>query len=270
MTSPSTHTDHVLISIDNHVATLTLNRPESRNSLSDEVLVAISAALDRLEHDPEVRAVVVTGAGKGFCSGGDLNDMVDRSGMFEGDAVQLRNRYVFGVQNNTRRLAAFRKPLIAAVNGHAVGAGMGMALSCDIRVISDNAKLGATFPKIGLVAGDGSAHLLQRTVGFSRAAELLLTARLFGAEEALQIGVAHHVVPADQVLSTALQIAHSIAELPPTAIEFTKSILYHDIQGPLDQALTLAAAYQVIAHNTSEHEVAVRAMLDTISSKSKA
>lgn len=256
----------VLLTRDENVATLTLNRPDARNAFTDEMVEGIESILDELSRDDTVHVLVVTGAGDAFSAGGDLKAMKEGAGMFAGGAAELRNGYRHGLQRNTRNFDAFEKPVIAAVNGHAIGAGLGLALMADIRVVSKRAKLGATFAKVGLVPGDGSAYLLARAIGFSRAVELILTARVFGADEARQLGLAHHVVAPELVLDNALEIAQNIAELPPTAVQLAKSLLYRGEDGDLETALQLAASYQAAAQTHPEHLEAVEKMLERISS----
>lgn len=257
----------VLLTRDGSVATLTLNRPGSRNAFTDAMVDEIEAALKDLTHDDSIHVLVVTGAGDAFSAGGDLKAMKEGAGMFAGGAADLRNGYRNGLQRNTRNFDAFEKPVVAAVNGHAIGAGLGFAMMADIRVVSDRARLGATFANVGLVPGDGSAYLLARAIGFSRAVELVLTARVFGADEAKELGIAHHVVPAGDVLARATEVARGIAELPPTAVQLAKSLLYRGEDGDLETALQLAASYQAAAQTHPEHLEAVEKMLERISTK---
>ena len=262
MTSPE-----ILLTQDDGVATLTLNRPDARNAWSEAMIPAMIQALDEAEADPQVRVVILTGAGKSFCAGGDLRAMRERSGMFEGDTVGLRQQYMRGLQQITRRMDFFEKPIIAAINGAAVGAGLDLALMCDIRVASDRAKLGSTFAAVGLIPGDGGAYLLTRTVGFARAVELILTARLVQGEEALSLNLVHEIVPPQDVLTRARGLADVIKAHPASAIKMAKAALYRCYNQDLETALQLTAAFQSITQHTDDHIEAVERMLQKITSR---
>ena len=265
MTTDTPSCDDVRFEIEDGVAILTLDRPASSNAWSEAMMRAVPERLDRAERD--ARALVITGAGRHFCAGGDLSAMRDRSGMFEGDPVALRTRYARGLQAVTRRFEHLEIPVIAAVNGAAIGAGLDLSLMCDIRVASDRARFGSTFASVGLIPGDGGAYLLTRAVGFSRAVELILTARVFDATEALRLGVVHDVVPHDDVLDVALERARHIASLPAPAVQMAKVALYRSYNQSSEVALQLTAALQGLVQHTREHEQAVLGMLDKISRK---
>lgn len=252
---------------DNGVATITLNRPDARNAWSETMVPLMIEMLDRAEQDPNVRVVILTGAGKSFCAGGDLRAMQNRSGMFEGDTVGLRQKYMRGLQNVTRRMDFFEKPIIAAINGAAVGAGLDLALMCDIRVASERAKMGSTFAAVGLIPGDGGAYLLTRVVGFARAVELILTARLVAGEEALSLNLIHEIVTPEDVLTRAQAIAAMISRHPAPALKMAKAALYRTYHQDLETALQLTAAFQSITQHTDDHIEAVERMLEKISSK---
>ena len=243
---------HVRYESDAALATLTLDRPEARNAYSDEMCEQLVAALDRAD-DPAIRCVILTGAGEAFHAGGDIKAMRARSGMFAGDPAQLRVRYMRGIQAVPRRIAEFSKPLIAAINGAAIGAGLDLACMCDIRIARAGAKLGSTFVKVGLVPGDGGAYFLTRVVGFARALELVLTGRVIRAEEGLAIGLVHEVVEAERLLEVARERAEAIAALPPVAVQLTKRAAYRSYHADQATALELAATYQGIAQNRDEH-----------------
>lgn len=246
---------------DGPIATLTLDRPDARNAYSDAMLDGIVAALDAAEADDAVRCLVLTGAGKAFHAGGDLKQMREGAGMFAGGPVALRRQYVAGIQRIPRRLALFDKPIIAAINGPAIGAGLDLACMCDIRIASREAKMGSTFVKVGLVPGDGGAYFLARTIGFSRALALVLTGRLVGAEEGLAIGLVHEVVEADALMSVARRWAEEIAANAPLAVRMTKRAAYRSWDADMESALELAATYQGMVQNTADHREAVAAIL---------
>ena len=246
------------------IATITLDRPQARNAYSEAMVTELVAALDRAEADDSVRVVVVTGEGSSFCAGGDLKAMRDRSGMFAGDPVELREKYLRGMQTIPRRFDSFEKPTIAAINGAAIGAGLGLALMCDLRVSAAGAKFGSTFARVGLIPGDGGAYLLTRVVGFSRALELILTARVIDADEARDIDLVHQVVANDVVLDKAYAMADQIASLPPKAVRTAKTALYRSVDQNLDTALHITAALQGLIQRTDEHDQAVEDLLASL------
>ena len=243
-----------------HVHLLTLDRPEARNAYSDEMVDALVEALDAAEADSDVRAVVITGAGRAFSAGGDLKAMRDHAGMFEGGPVALRSRYLRGIQRVPRRLARFSKPVVAAVNGAAIGAGLDLACMCDLRVASPSARFGSTFVKVGLIPGDGGAWLLARTIGYPRALEMVLSGRVVDADEALAMGLVH-ALDADPV-AAAVQRAEQLAANPPIAVQLAKAAMQRSWELPFDAALELAASYQGVAQNTADHDEAVAPFLD--------
>ncbi len=244
------------------LATITLDRPDARNAYSGEMVRSLVAALDAAEADDAVRCVILTGEGKAFHAGGDLKQMRDGAGMFAGGPVKLRRQYIDGIQTIPRRLAQFDKPIVAAINGPAIGAGLDLACMCDIRIASSSAKLGSTFVKVGLVPGDGGAYFLARTIGFSRALSLVLTGRLVGADEALAIGLVHEIAAPDALMETARRWAEEIAANAPLAVRLTKRAAYRSWDLDVDTALELAASFQGMSQNTRDHQEAVAAILD--------
>lgn len=243
------------------IATITLDRPDARNAYSSEMVTSLVAALDAAESDAGVLAVILTGAGKAFHAGGDLKQMKAAEGMFAGDPVSLRKQYIDGIQRIPRRLTQFDKPIVAAVNGAAIGAGLDLACMCDVRVCARGAQLGSTFVKVGLVPGDGGAYFLARTIGFARALELVLTGRLVDADEALAIGLVHRVVEPAELMEAARATASLIAANSPLAVRLTKRAAYRSWDVDVDTALELAATYQGVVQNTADHREAVDAIL---------
>ena len=252
----------VLISIQNHVATLTLNRPEARNAYSSQMIRELVRGLDELELNPEVRAVILTGAGRAFSAGGDLKLMRDKQGMFEGEAVELRSRYMQEIHQVPRRLARFSKPVIAAINGAAIGAGLDLCLMCDLRIASERAKFGSTFVKVGLIPGDGGAYYLTRAIGLAKSLELTLTGRVIGAVEAERLGIVSRVVEDHELLDAARTLADEIAQNAPVAVQLTKAAAYQSLNLTPESALQLAASFQGIAQNTRDHLEGVNAILE--------
>lgn len=243
------------------VATITLDRPDARNAYSEAMVAALVEALDLAERDDAVRCLILTGAGPAFSAGGDLKRMLSKEGMFAGGPAELRRRYTDGIQRIPRRLGLVDKPVIAAINGPAIGAGLDLACMCDLRLAARGAQFGSTFVKVGLVPGDGGAYFLARVVGFARALELMLTARVLDSDEALRIGLVHRLVEPDELLPAAQALARELAALPPVALRLTKRAAYRSYDLDVDAALELAATYQGVAQNTADHREAVAAML---------
>jgi len=245
------------------IVTLTLNRPDLRNPISDiEMVEALLAALTRLEADPGARVAILTGAGKGFSSGGNVKDMVSGGALNTGDPVTTRKGYKQGIQ---RLPLAFRKlevPVIAAVNGAAIGAGCDLACMCDLRIASESAKFAESFVKLGLIAGDGGSWLLPRVVGWSKAAEMALTGDMIDAREALACGLVSRVVPDEELMDAALALAARIAANPAHATRMTRRLLWESRESGLETVLEMAAAMQAAAHGTADHAEAVAAFLE--------
>lgn len=256
-------TDPILFEQRGHVALLTLNRPDTRNALSGEAMfAAFEQIFERLNGDMGVRAAVLTGAGTAFCSGGNVAEMRDRAGMFGGTPEQIAQNYRAGIQRIPRAFQRLQVPIIAAVNGPAIGAGNDLACMCDIRIASSTARFAESFVKVGIVPGDGGCWLLPRTVGASRAAELALTGDTIDAAEALRIGLVSRVVAPESLLDEALALAGRIAANPPQVLRWTKQLLQQARTGTLDEALDTAGRYQGMAHHTADHAEAVAAFFE--------
>lgn len=249
------------VCLDGHVLTLTLDRPDARNAYSQAMVDSILSALARAERDPQVRCVILTGAGSAFSAGGDLKLMRQQQGMFTGPPVELAQRYRQTIQQIPRALEEFPKPLVAAINGPAIGAGLDLACMCDLRVCSEKARFGETFVKVGLVPGDGGAYLLARVVGVAHTMELALTGDVIDAQRALQIGLVSRVVPHDELLEAAGALAARIAANAPLAVGLTRRAILQAHRQTLPQALDTAAAYQGMVQNTRDHLEAVDAIL---------
>jgi enoyl-CoA hydratase/carnithine racemase len=246
------------------IVVLTLNRPERRNALAPAMLDALHAAFDRIAGDPSVRVVVVTGAGDAFCSGADMKGGVDIGDEPSTPTGELL-RHVQGDVARTlaaqelmaslfERVHRLRQPVIAAVNGAAVGGGFAFALACDIRYASPGARFGAVFITRGVSACDmGTSYFLPRLVGASRAAELMLTGRVFGAPEAREMGLVLDVVDDGNVVGRALETARLIAANPPLAVWMTKETMWQTIDAPsFRHALDMENRTQVMCTATGE------------------
>lgn len=255
--------DAVLYEMDaDGIVLLTLNRPRNRNPISDPAMIdALLAALDRLESDPAVRVAIITGAGKSFSTGGDIRDMAPGGHLNAGVPIPTRNAYKRGIQRLPLAFAALEVPVIAAVNGAAIGAGCDLTCMCDLPIAGESARFAESFVKLGLIAGDGGAWLLPRVVGWSKAAEMALTGDAINAHEALSCGLASKVVPDAELLAQARELARRIAANPPHAVRMTKRLLWEGRRADLSTCLEIAAAMQAAAHATADHEQAVTAFL---------
>ncbi len=243
-----------------HVALLTLNRPATRNALDgEEMFAAFESTFARLNDDIGIRAAILTGAGTAFCSGGNVADMRNQQGMFAGSPAQIAANYRAGIQRIPRAFARLRVPIIAAVNGPAMGAGNDLACMCDIRIAAASARFAESFVKVGIVPGDGGCWLLPRIVGASKAAELAFTGDTIDADEAQRIGLVSRVVAPERLMAEALAMAERIAANPPQAVRWTKQLMQQARSGTLDDALDAAGHLQGLAHHTDEHRAAVEA-----------
>lgn len=255
--------DPILTHRDGAILTVTLNLPEKRNPISDNGLIdALIDALTAADADISVRAVILTGAGSAFSSGGDLKAMKAGIGLRDALPAQTRRNYRSGIQRLPLMFHALEVPVIAAVNGPAIGAGLDLACMCDIRVAGESARFAESFVKVGIVPGDGGAWLLPRIVGFSKASELALTGETIDAAEALAIGLVSRVVADDALLATARSVAEKIAANPPHAVRMTKRLLREGQTTTLPALLDMSAAMQALAHATADHDEAVAAFLE--------
>ena len=238
------------------VALITLNRPERLNALSEGMTRSIAQAFRDAQADDEVRVVVVTGAGRGFCSGADLRQrsLAEGRDQPEGELAKIaQRRYnLRGIHASARAVQALDKPYIAAVNGAAAGAGMDLASMADIRFAGSEAKFTQAFTKVGIVAGDGGGYYLPRIVGMAQALELLWTSRLIDAQEALSIGYVSRVIEAEKLLPETLEFAQEIAAAPPIAVQYIKQLCYQSMHTDLDTSLRMSQYMQTIAAHTED------------------
>ena len=226
------------------VAIITLNRPERLNAIGQAVREEVHAAVEAAQGDDSVRAAVITGAGKGFCSGADLSGGMARAAGGGGAALPLEAPGMSGkldedgwVGRWAKRFAHFDKPLIGAINGVAAGAGMSMALACDVRIGSTNARFKTVFVERNLSPDSGMSYFLPRIVGYSRAADLVMTSRAVNADEAYRIGLLDRVVEPDALIDAAVKMGEEMAQWPPLAIRMAKRVLQRNQDAELDDAL---------------------------------
>jgi enoyl-CoA hydratase/carnithine racemase len=222
---------------------------------------ALVGLLQKLDADQGIGAIILTGAGKSFSTGGNIKEMADGSGVSDADPARTRSNYRNGIQRIPLAFEAMEVPVIAAVNGPAIGAGCDLACMCDIRIAGESAKFAESFVKLGIVPGDGGAWLLPRVIGFSKACELAFTGEVIDAAEALKIGLVSKVVPDADLLESAQELANRIAANPPQAVRMTKRLLRQSRMIDLAASLEMAAPLQAIAHTTPEHREAVAAFL---------
>ncbi|NIB43573.1 enoyl-CoA hydratase [Pseudomaricurvus alkylphenolicus] len=250
------------LKVEGAVATLTFERDDVRNAITGTALVEdLLAVAEWVNVEKSISVLVITGAGKGFSAGGNVKDMANRGGDFAGDVEEVADRYRQGIQRMPLAMEKIEVPVIAAVNGAAIGAGFDLANMCDIRLASERAKFGETFVNLGIIPGDGGAWFMQRLIGYQRAAELTFTGRVISAEEALQYGVVLEVLPAEELLPRAQQLAREIASKPPHAVRLSKRLMKMAQRQQLPDFLDVCAAFQGICHNNPDHLKAVEAML---------
>jgi 2-(1,2-epoxy-1,2-dihydrophenyl)acetyl-CoA isomerase len=258
--------EHILYEKAGGVATITLNRPDRMNAFTAAMIEEWAQVLEDARLDGDVRAVILTGAGRGFCAGADLRggSGVAETARTEGpiSAADRRNWLRDGVHNVPRQVALLDKPYIAAVNGAAVGAGMDMCSMCDLRIASEQARFAMSYVKVGLVPGDGGCYFLPRIVGLAKALELIWTGDFVDAEEALRIGYVSQVVPADELLPTARALAERIAQGPAVAIQLAKRLVYRGLNSDVQEALEAAGQAMAIVQPTDDAREGPRAFAE--------
>lgn len=247
---------------DGHIVTLTMNEPDLRNPLTGNRMVeGFLHAIERIHQDRGVRVVIITGAGTAFSCGGNIKEM-ERQGSGAIGSMEIRQGYRCGIQRLPLALFNLEVPVIAAINGPAIGAGLDLACMCDIRIASTQAKFAESFVKLGLIPGDGGAWLLPRVVGLSRAAELTFTGRTIDAEQALAWNLVSRVVSPDELLPCAQELARQIAANPPHAVRLAKRLMREALHTRLDTLLEMSAVFQVLSHQDEDHKEAVAAFLE--------
>ena len=243
-----------------NVATLTLNRPERMNALGGTLREDFSAALTQAIDDPEVRVIVITGAGKAFCAGGDVKAMQEAKEQKR--ERPLMERVAPGRDRSVLLMRESPKPLIAAVNGAAAGAGMNIALGCDIRLASTTARFSQAFVRRGLHPDWGGTYFLPRIVGMAKAAEMIFTGQIISAAEALRLGIVRSVHEPEQLLPTTYELAAKIAAGPPIAIRLARRALYHNADADLKSSLEFETFAQNICFETEDAREGIRAFVE--------
>lgn len=242
------------------VATITFNRPDALNAVNHTMGLELLSALRSADRDADVRCIIITGKGRAFCAGEDIQDL---RGDYEGGVnPKLGERLLSKYNPIIRRIRDTDKPVIAAVNGVAAGGGAGIAYSCDLRIASDSAKFIQAFIRVGLAPDSGTSFFLPRLVGFAKAMELSLTGDELTSKDAERFGVVTKVVPAEQLMTTARELALKLAKGPTKAIGLTKRALNKSISSDLDTILEYESYFQEIAGATSDHVEAVKAFFE--------
>jgi enoyl-CoA hydratase/carnithine racemase len=247
---------------DGSIVIVTINLPHLRNAISDEATIdALIAAIERMGDDLSVRAAILTGAGTAFSSGGNLRRLAETAGDAGQSSTRIRQRYKAGIQRLPLAFEALDVPIIAAVNGPAIGAGCDLACMCDIRLAAQSARFAESFVKLGIIPGDGGAWLLPRVVGFAKACEMTFTGDPIDAEEARASGLVSRVVPDGELMDEAMKLAGRIAANPPQAVRMAKRLLREGRKTELGTLLEMSAAMQALAHATADHKEAIGAVL---------
>jgi len=253
----------VKLNIENKIATVTLSDPATRNAITDPTLLEeVKTVLTGIQDNPDVSVCILTGEGKGFSSGGNVKDMLNREKMFAGNHLELQNNYRNGIHSLSKLLYSIEIPIIAAVNGAAAGAGFDLALLCDIRIASERATFCSSFLNLAVIPGDGACWLLRKTVGAQRAAELILTGKTVGAQEALDMGLLLKIVEHDKLLSSANEIAATIADKSRETLVVTKRLLRSTDNLGYEDHLNLCSANQAMFHHAPEHQEALEQFFD--------
>ena len=245
--------------VDQGIARIVLDRPERMNAFTFEMIDAWTEALQRCRTDPGVKVVIVTGAGEAFCSGGDIVEMSDR---LEHTPDQRKKELFERIERIPLALEDLDKPVIAAVNGVATGAGMDMALMCDIRYAGQSARFAETYVKVGLVPGAGGAHFLPRLVGVSKALELFFTGDFVDAQEALRLGIVNKVFPDATLMDEVEKIAQRIARAPALTLRMIKRAIYQGMRNDLRTNLDLISSHYAVITATQEHKDLVRGFIE--------
>jgi len=247
------------------IALITLNSPDTRNAMStDADFTDIETLFGRVHRNREIRAAILTGAGRAFSAGGDVKLMHARAQDDSIEPIEDRYRYQEGIHRVTLALHRFEVPLIAAVNGPAIGAGLDLACLCDFRIASERATFAESFVKVGIIPGDGGAWLLQRVIGPARAAEMTFTGETIDAATAMQYGLVSKVVPHDELFTQAWAVAERIAANPSHVLRMAKRLMKESATARLETVLEMSAAFQALAHATGDHRDRVASIVSRL------
>ncbi len=234
------------------ITSITLNRPEFLNAFTLELIEEFLEALSLARLD-DSRVIIIRGAGRAFCAGGDLHAMKNKTGMFAGDEKELKRLYKEGIQQIPQLIEKIEKPIIAMINGPAVGAGCDLACMCDLRFMSDKAIMKDSFINLALVSGDGGAYFLHRIIGYAKTMELLLSGRKVDSKEALKIGLVNQVFEADKLEDETYNFARKLCSLPFNALKMNKRGVKDAYDSSLEDHLELMATLQAKTQRSEEH-----------------
>lgn len=250
--------ENLIVTNDQKVARVQLNRPDTMNSINQELVDEFFHCMTELEKDQNTNAIVLSGSGSGFCTGGDVSflEVISRQSNVE------TRKHLTGLFHKMTVTTRMEKPIIAALHGYVLGAGLALSLLCDIRIAAKNTKFGAQFLMMGIIPEIGFTHIFPSMVGLGRAMELVLTARKFDAEEAAQLGLINSITADDEVMDKAMEMAHHVAGLPPLAVGLCKTALKHGISGSLEESLRFEADINAICYKTEDHKEATSAFME--------
>lgn len=253
-------TDHLLESVEDGVATLTMNRPDSRNALSAEMTQALGEALPRLALDSTVRTVVLTGTGKGFCSGGDVKAFAGPTDT--PPTLEERNHSLRRGMEASRWLHEMPKPTLAVIPGATAGAGFSLAMACDMRIASDTAKLTTAFSNVGLSGDYGGSYFLTKLIGAAKTRELYFFADVLTGQEAYELGIVNRAVPADKLAEEARILARKLASRPTIALGYMKRNLNTALHATLSEVLDMESLHMGRTFETEDHAAAAKAFVE--------
>lgn len=264
MASIDTGTEDLLASLDEGVGLLTLNRPQARNAMSGEMNAALQAMLAQFELDPAVKVIVLTGAGKGFCAGGDVKGMAASGDGTVGDNTidGAIHRQRLNQRATAGKLFKIPKPTLAALPGAAAGAGLSLALACDMRIMSSNAILTTAFARVGFSGDYGGTYFMTQLVGSAKARELYYLSERVSADEALRLGLTNWVCEPEALMDKTMEIAGRLASGPTVAYRYMKENLNRAMTGDVDECMDLEATHHVHCGQTKDHRDAVKAFVE--------
>lgn len=258
----------LLFSVEDSIARITLNRPERMNAFSEEMINKWIEALETVRDSDEIRAVIVSGNGRGFCAGGDIKEMAKGNGFFKSEedisstGLARKNSLWKKIQRVPLLLEEIDKPIIAKVHGFAFGAGLDMALMCDIRIVAESTKLSESYVNVGIVPGDGGAYFLPRLVGVDRALDMLWTGRVLTAKEAKEIGLVTFVVPDDELDTFTEDYVQKLVRGPQQAIRMMKRAVYQNQNMDLRSSLDMISSFMAIVTELDDYKKGVQAVVE--------
>ena len=254
--------DNVLYVKNDNIVTITLNKPETRNALSTDLCSDLVQAIKQADADKDVSCVILAANGKSFCAGGNLHEIKAMTAEQNMSPIQIEEWYRAGIQQIPLAMSNISVPVIAAVNGHAIGAGNDLTTMCDIRIAGEDAIFAESFLRVGIIPGDGGAWLLPRIIGQARANQMLFTGEFIDAHKALDYGLVSEVQPNDKLIERAQELAQQVAAFPPLAIRKTKELLRNAQSITLKENLDQAALYQGVLQQLDDHREAIDAILE--------